>query len=80
MVDATNRWVKLYQSVIAEFRDMHPQPDVERRAFAAYLRKWSYESRVGWEREQLGRLRELPLLGNQIFPFARRFLHWWADK
>jgi hypothetical protein len=80
LVDATHRWVELYQSVLAEFRDMHPQPDAERRAFVAYLRKWSYESRVGWEREQLGRLRELPLLGNQIMHFSRRFLHWWENR
>ena len=79
LVGATHRWVELYRTVLAEFRDMPCQPEAELRALAVYLRKWHYESRVDWEREQLRKLEAIPLLGRELFHFAKRALHWWKD-
>ena len=79
LVGATHRWVALYRAVLAEFRDMRRQPDGELRALAVYLRKWSYESRVEWERKQLGKLEAVPLLGKKLLPSVRRALHWWEN-
>ncbi len=79
LVGATDRWVELYRTVLAEFRDMRRQPDAELRALAVYLRKWTYESRVEWERKQLGKLGAIPLLGKRLLPSVRRALHWWEN-
>jgi len=51
--------------------------DAELRALAGYVRKWSYESRADWEREQLRKLQKIPFLGNELFRFAKRKLRRW---
>jgi hypothetical protein len=59
---------------------MNLESDSEFRALAGYVRKWSYGSRVDWEREQLQKLQKIPLLGNELFRFAKRTLHRWKNK
>jgi hypothetical protein len=77
---ATTRWIELYRTVIAEHRRANRDSDAESRALTSYLRRWHYESRVDWEREQLSKLMRIPVVGNGIFRSARRFLFWWQDR
>ncbi len=80
LAEATHRWVELYASVLEEFRKKSPDREGELRALAGYQRKWGYETRVDWERDQLFKLQEIPLLGKGLIGLARRFLHWWIAK
>src|SRR5882672_1332100 len=77
LVRAAQNWVELYTTVLAEYRGMSLEFDAELRALAGYVRKWSYESRVDWEREQLRKLQKIPFLGNELFRFAKRKLRRW---
>jgi hypothetical protein len=42
------------------------------------LRKPGFDDRVEWERQQLKKLRSIPLVGDDIFRLARRFLRRWT--
>jgi glycosyl transferase family 4 len=80
LAEAARHWIELYSRVQAEARALVPDQDAEMRALAAYFRKWNYEGRVDWEREQLRKLETTPVVGKRLLRFARRTLHWWADR
>lgn len=75
LVHATQRWVELYTDVLAEFRQINLDSSSELRALATYFRKWNFESRVDWEREQLQKLQVIPFVGNELFRIAKRMFH-----
>jgi hypothetical protein len=77
---AVAHWERLYESVIAEFRGVSPDRHAEYTAIADYFRRWSYESRIGWEHKQIDRLQRVPLLGNRIAAFTRNALSHWARR
>jgi hypothetical protein len=80
LVAATDRWASLYRAVLAEYRDLSPNPEEEVHALAGYFREWHYERRVDWEREQLGKIETFPWLGKDLFRLAKRALRKWAER
>lgn len=76
--DATHRWIELYEDVLQEFREMPRDVNEELQALAEYLRQWNYEKRVEWEKEQLNKLRGIPVFGSDFLRLARRMLSWWT--
>ena len=80
LVEAARSWVKVYSDVIEEFGSVAKDEDAEFEALVAYLRKPGFDDRVEWERQQLKRLRSIPLVGDDIFRLARRFLRRWTGS
>jgi hypothetical protein len=78
LVEATRRWIGLYTDVIEEFRGTARDSDEEFHALGNYLRKWSYETRFEWEREQLSRLQKVPLAGGALLHLVRCILRRWT--
>jgi hypothetical protein len=79
LVESTHRWINLYSEVIEEFRASPQNPHEERRAVADYLAKWSYSNRVGWEIEQLRKLKAIPVIGRSLGYLAGRILRKWVN-
>jgi glycosyltransferase involved in cell wall biosynthesis len=78
LVEAARSWVKVYGDVIEEFGPIAKNEDAEFESLVAYLRKPGFDDRVEWERQQLKKLRSIPLVGDDIFRLARRFLRRWT--
>jgi Glycosyltransferase Family 4 len=79
LVQATHRWIRLYTDVIEEFRGTARDSNEEFHALGNYMRKWSYEKRMEWEREQLSRLQKVPLAGGALLHLARCILRRWSS-
>jgi hypothetical protein len=54
--------------------------DAEFEALAAYLHKPGFDDRVEWERQQLKKLKSIPLVGDNIFRLTRRVLRRWTGS
>jgi len=70
---AAQGWLQLYREAIAEFQATTRDTDAELRAAAAYLARKSWESRMVWEREQLQKLKSIPLIGGGMHRIAHHF-------
>jgi len=54
---------------VTEARALPRDVDAELRAAGAFfetLARWSYESRLEWEREQLEKLQDIPVVGRSL--------------
>jgi hypothetical protein len=83
IADGIYQWTRLYEAVVTEARTLPRDIDAELRAagfFFETLARWSYESRLQWEREQLERLKDLPVVGRSLYALARRAIKRWKDK
>jgi glycosyltransferase involved in cell wall biosynthesis len=80
LVEAARSWVKVYGEVLEEFRPAAKDEDAEFEALVAYLRKPGFDDRVEWERQQLKKLKSIPLVGDDIFRLARRVLRRWIGS
>lgn len=80
MVESTRQWVKIYNEVIEEFARATHDRDVEFDALVAYLRKPGFDDRVEWERQQLQKLKSIPVIGDVVFRLARRFFMRWSSN
>jgi hypothetical protein len=80
MVESTRQWVKVYNEVIEEFARATHDRDVEFDALVAYLRKPGFDDRVEWERQQLQKLKSIPVIGDGVFRLARRFFMRWTGN
>ena len=79
IIEATQHWINLYTQVINEFRGSKQNLDAEYRAIADCLSQWNYEKRIAWERQQLEKLRSVPIVGNVLHSAARRILRRWTN-
>lgn len=80
IVDAVLDWTKLYAEAIEEFRKSGPNMNAEYRAIADYLSQWNYQERIEWERQQLRKLRSVPVVGGLLHSAARHVLRKWTSK
>jgi Glycosyltransferase Family 4 len=83
IADGIHQWTRLYDAVLAESRTFRRDTDGELRAAGAFLEtlaRWSYESRLEWEREQLERLQDIPVVGRPLHALARRAIKRWKDN
>jgi hypothetical protein len=78
LAEAARGWIKVYGEIVEEFRLAAKDEDAEFEALVAYLRKPGFDDRVEWERQQLQKLKSIPLVGGNIFRLARRFLRRWT--
>jgi glycosyltransferase involved in cell wall biosynthesis len=83
MVESARQWAHVYGEVIEEFARIRSgiltnDADREFEALTAYLRKPGFDDRVEWERQQLKRLKSIPLIGPSVFRLARRILMRWT--
>lgn len=81
LTQAVEQWLALYTVVIDEFRGQPRSPDDELRALARHLGEWNFQKRVDWEREQLYKLKSVPVIGGRLLSVALRILnrmtnHW----
>jgi hypothetical protein len=80
LTEAAQCWFQIYDQAIEEFRGTPRNPDDELRAIAAYLATWSYDKRVQWEREQLQKLKSIPVIGAPLLHLARTTLRRWTGR
>lgn len=80
LVESTRRWVALYTAVVEEFARFQPDRDEELRALAACFKRPTYNDRVEWERQQLQKLRAIPVIGGALFHSARVILRKWTGR
>jgi hypothetical protein len=83
MVESARQWARVYGEVLEEFARVHSatlinDADKEFEVLTAYLRKPGFDDRVEWERQQLKRLKSIPLIGPSVFRLARRILMRWT--
>jgi len=71
---ACQRWINLYTAIIEEARQSPPDREAEMRATAAYLRKWNYAKGIEPTRNIMKRIRQIPIIGNDIAHFSRKLL------
>lgn len=80
LAQSVQRWIRLYAEVIQQFDPLQQQLNEEYRALRDYLARWSYGSRLDWERAQLTRLRSVPMFGHVFYKMAYRILKkWWQS-
>lgn len=75
---AAQRWSSLYTEVVREFQQSEPDRERELRALEVYLRKWSYATGREPLMNLMKRIRRIPLIGNKLGNFARKFGKRWS--
>jgi hypothetical protein len=75
---ATLKWIRLYSDMVEEFQQSTPDREEELRTTAAYLHKWNYSRGTGQIRNIMKRIREIPIVGNDLAYFSRKILRRWS--
>ncbi len=71
---AAQHWLQIYVKAIRDFHSTPRDIPGEMLAIAKYLQVRSYETRVEWEKRQIGGLRRIPVVGDTVFRSVRNCL------
>jgi hypothetical protein len=74
---AVDRWESIYSEVIAGFDAAQQDRQAESRATIDYMTRWHYSRRQEWEREQVRRLKRIPIVGKPIGWMGRWAVERW---
>ena len=66
LVEATQKWIALYRSVILEFHNVQPETGAEDRAMAHYYFRRRAVTVMDWPRKQFRKFGNAPVLGTSI--------------
>ncbi len=75
---AVRRWESIYSTVLSDFDVVRVNRIEESQAAYTYHSRWHYFRRMDWEREQLLRLRRIPLIGQTAHSLAKWVLRRWG--
>jgi hypothetical protein len=75
---AAQRWISLYAEVVHEFQRSEPDREGELRALEVYLRKWNYAKGREPILNLMKRIRQIPLIGQELRNLARKIGQRWS--
>lgn len=72
--EAAGQWLAIYSTVLQDFDGQAIDRNGEGRAASAYIKKWHTFQRREWEKDQVARLKQIPLIGNLVYRVIHRWL------
>jgi hypothetical protein len=72
--DAANQWLSIYTGVLHDFSSHVIDREAEGHAASLYIKRWHALRRREWEKDQVARLNQIPVVGNFVYRVVHRLL------
>ncbi|MGO4213555.1 glycosyltransferase, partial [Terriglobus sp. YAF25] len=78
--EATNQWLAIYTDVLRDFTSDVIDREAEGRAASLYIKQWHAFQRREWEKDQIAKLKQIPVIGGLVHRTVHRLLWRFSSK
>jgi hypothetical protein len=72
--EAANQWLTIYSGVLRDFNPHVIDRKAEGHAASLYIKRWHALQRREWEKDQIARLKNIPVIGSFVYRTVYRLL------